>query len=81
MTNQRICQFHLTSTKDAVVEHHPQATSKFAKEQGTIVLRFEGWVGPEARQAVVDAMNAAKIGAGDLHGGERATSVRVQERE
>lgn len=80
MANQRISQFHLSSDRACVVEHHPQAETKFAKEQGTVVLRFEAWVADAAKQAIVDAMNAAKIGARDLHGpAGRVVSERAVE--
>jgi len=66
MTIYRTCQFHLTSDRGAVVEHHPQAKTEFAKEQGYIILRFEAWVGEAARDAIVAAMNSAHINAHEL---------------
>lgn len=37
-------RFHASKDKKAIVQHHPQAESEFAKEQGYVVLRLEDWV-------------------------------------
>lgn len=61
--NERIEKFHLSSDGFAVVTPHPQAKSKFAKQQGYLVLRFESGVSQAFRDRVVELMNEAQIGA------------------
>jgi hypothetical protein len=64
--SSRICRFHLDSSEQAIVEIHPQAAKDC--QYGTIVIRFENWVGLEARKKIADAMNAAQINAHELSG-------------
>lgn len=60
---ERIVGFHLSSDNSCVVSHHPQAKTKFAKEQGYVVIRFESGVSLDFRATVVALLNDAKIGA------------------
>ena len=62
--NYRICKFHLSSDRAAVIEQHPQASADC--DTGTIILRFEEWIGLDARQKIVEAMNTAEINAREL---------------
>jgi hypothetical protein len=60
-TAYRIERFHLSSDKLCVVMPHPQATTKTALEQGTIVLRFEEWTTEAFRNEVTAYLNRAEF--------------------
>ena len=57
--------FHTASSGINIVQHHPQATTKQAKQQGYITLRIESWVEeeyPGFTEFLAQALNSEEVG-------------------
>lgn len=64
----RMVSFHLSADASCVVEPHPQAKSKSAKEQGTVLLRFDPMLSLSFRRKIVAWLNAGHFDFRNVYG-------------